>query len=72
MPKMDLTHEEALHIRTRRRSENRDHWFQQGLEAAAREVLQWDGVAEEGERKAIANAIAALKRPRKKQQKKGV
>jgi hypothetical protein len=72
MPNMDLTPEEARHIMKRRRSERRDEIFQQGLEAAAAEVLKWDGAIEdEGVRLQIAAAVRRLKRPRRTPRKEG-
>lgn len=65
MPVMDLTPDEARHIRRRRTSEKRDMYFEQGLEAAAEEVKLWDGVMSTGERMALCRAILALKRNRK-------
>lgn len=66
MPSMDLTPEEARHIRKRRLSAKRDDFFRRGLAAAAAEVKMWDGIASEGERNALAAAILQLKRPRRK------
>ena len=70
MPNMDLTPEEARHIAKRRRSERRDEFFQAGLEAAAREIMTWDGaIPDQGVRRQIATAIRRLKRPRNTKQK---
>jgi hypothetical protein len=62
---MELTPEEARHIIKRRRSERRDEFFRAGLEAAAKEVMEWDGtIPDPGERSSLAAAIRRLKRPR--------
>lgn len=66
MPDIDLTPEKVRHIKRRRTSAQRDQYFRQGLAAAAAEVKLWDGVMDEGERNALARAILALKRSRKK------
>jgi hypothetical protein len=67
---MEVTAEEARHLVNRRGSVIRDEYFQAGLEAAAVEVMQWDGAIEdESMRRQIAHAIRRLKRPRGKQQK---
>jgi hypothetical protein len=72
MPTMNLTPEEARHIVKRRRSERRDEFFQAGLEAAALEVLVWDGaIPDKNARHQIARAIRALKRPRNTKTKEG-
>jgi len=65
MPSMDLSPEEARHIMKRRRSERRDEFFQAGLNAAAKEVMAWDGaIPDPGVRREIADAIRRLKRTR--------
>lgn len=67
MPTMDLTPEEARHIMKRRRSTRHDEFFREGLHAASREVMAWDGaIPDEGARRHVAAAILKLKRPRTK------
>jgi hypothetical protein len=47
-----------------------DEYFQLGLEAAATEIMAWDGAIEdESMRRSIAQAIRRLKRSRKTKQK---
>ena len=65
MPRMELTPEEARHIMKRRRSERRDEFFQAGLNAAADELMLWDGVIEDVHvRQQMADKIIGLRRPR--------
>jgi hypothetical protein len=62
---MDLTPEEARHIRRRRTSQTRDDYFREGLAAAAAEVKLWDGIASAGDLAHLAAAILKLKRQRR-------
>lgn len=72
MPTVELTPEEARHILKRRRSERRDELFKAGLEAAAAEVMVWDGgIPDPGVRRQMAAAIRAIKRPRNTKKKEG-
>lgn len=72
MPNVDLTPEEARHIMKRRHSERRDELFHEGVLAAAREVMLWDGaIPDPGVRREIADAIVKLKRPRNTKPKGG-
>jgi hypothetical protein len=72
MPLVQITPEEARHIMKRRRSERRDELFQVGLNAAATEVMAWDGAIPDASiRQQMAHAIRQLKRPRRTTTKEG-
>jgi hypothetical protein len=67
---MEVTPEEARRIVSSRASSLMDEYFQLGLEAAATEIMAWDGAIEdESMRRSIAQAIRRLKRSRKTKQK---